>query len=43
MNFQGNKAVVGSSVYANNIDLCSWIGSTTFDANQAFRWEFVKL
>ena len=45
--FSGNKALVGSGVYTNNIDSCSWTGKLTgagdnfhFNPQLAFRWKF---
>ena len=42
--FTRNEALVGSSVYMNNIDLCSWIQleNPFFDTEGVFRWEFVN-
>ena len=42
--FSGNSAIVASSVYVNNLGLCSWVQEVTplFQPNRAFRWNFVQ-
>lgn len=43
MTFNGNRAIIGSSVYTNNLNLCSWTGqpNNTFDLSKAYRWDFI--
>ena len=43
MNFDENRATVGSAVYTNKLDFCSWTGQTnnTFDVHSAYRWNFI--
>ena len=44
--FAGNRAIIGSAVYANNLDLCSWYsyGTPYFYTNRSnvLRWPFVS-
>ncbi len=42
--FSRNKALIGSGVYTDNIDSCSWTGQLNgtvfFNRIQTFRWNF---
>ena len=44
--FAGNRAIIGSAIYANNLDLCSWysIESPYFYTNRSeiLRWPFIS-
>lgn len=47
MSFSGNKAVVGSAVYTNQIGLCSWTGRLVgnrpyFNRSLAFKWDSIR-
>ena len=46
LKFTGNRAIIGSAVYANNLDLCSWYsyGTPYFYNNRSnvLRWPFVS-
>lgn len=44
MIFAGNKALVGSAIYANGLDLCSWASYSTpyfNNTNQVLRWPII--
>ena len=46
LTFAGNRAIIGSAIYTNNLDLCSWysINSPYFYTNRSeiLRWPFVS-
>ena len=44
LGFFDNSAIVASSVYLNNLDLCSWVRERTpwFEPGRVFRWSFVE-
>ena len=46
MYFDNNKAVVGSDIYADKLDLCSWYSYDAphfhSDAKEILRWPFIK-
>ena len=44
MVFAGNKAIVGSAIYANGLNLCSWLSYSPpyfGDAHQVLRWPII--
>ena len=44
MVFAGNKALVGSAIYANGLDLCSWVSYSPpyfGNTNQVLRWPII--
>ena len=45
MKFTGNRALIGSAIYANRMDLCSWYSFETpyfyTDSSDVLRWPFV--
>ena len=46
MKFAGNRALIGSAVYANRINLCSWYSYEApyfyTDSSDVLRWPFVS-
>jgi len=46
MKFTGNRALIGSAVYANRVDLCSWYSFETpyfyTDTSDVLRWPFIS-
>ena len=44
MQFEGNKAIIGSAVYTDRLDLCSWNSNESpfhDDRSSILRWPFV--
>ena len=44
MNFAGNEALVGSAIYANGLDLCSWVSYSApyfSDNKHVLRWSLI--
>ena len=43
MRFSRNTAVTASSVYLNNLNLCSWVeGAPWFEPSGVFNWTFIE-
>ena len=44
MTFDHNRADIGSAVYTNRLNLCSWTSyddNNMFDIDQAYHWKFI--
>ena len=41
MYFNGNRAIIGSAVYVNSLNRCSWVGGNNFNLTRAYRWNFM--
>ena len=44
MNFAGNQALIGSAIYANGLDLCSWVSYSSpyfSDISHVLRWPLI--
>ena len=41
MYFNGNRAIIGSAVYVNGLNRCSWVGGNNFNLTRAYRWNFM--
>jgi len=44
MNFSGNRAVIGSTIYSSNLALCSWYSyyPPYFNISGGLRWPFIS-